>query len=372
MTTATTHQVPGQDPAVSELIAHNRRLQAENSALKGETEELWSVVRELRSSVDELKQPAPAPVQPMPPAPAEDTAPGFFSRRRLLQAGTAATAGAVAAAAGVAVVKPGEAAAAFSATGVPLTQFMTFEGTPTIPALDSDVVWARQSTVDPGPGHTQQVLSLIEESAQVNAFLWPLYVQVKGTSHPSATQATSQSSGAQVRAFNRSPGGTPWVTGFHSEMFHGANDTIAGSTAYAANGTSILFNGELYRRVANGRAIGLNLQNVGGYAGQHGDEAINVQGDWQTGLRFEAFGARSGTRGIWLEHNFDVGIDLADNCLRMNGYIGGGGGSPGIFLEESRAISIRWNKTTQHIEFCWGSTVLCYVSLNRANVNLNP
>jgi hypothetical protein len=341
-------------PAVAELAEQNRELQAENR-------KLWSVVNELKDAVREMRKPS-APVAP------ELDPPQGLSRRRLLTAGTA---GAVAAAAGVAIAKPGDVLA-FSASGTPLTSDMSFEGSAARPPLDSSVVWSRQATADRSQGHTESLLSLIYESNQPHAFLWPLYVQVKGPITSGASQSSSQSAGAQVRAFNRGDGGTPWMVGFHSEAYHGTDDT-GGGVARAANGTTILFNGELYRRVSNGRAIGLNLQSTAPSPfGQHGDEAINVQGDWQTGLNFEPGGSRSGTRGIWLQRPFDVGIDLADNCMRMNGYISGGGGSPGIFLEESRAISIRWNKTTQHIEFCWGSTVLCYVSLNRANVNLNP
>jgi hypothetical protein len=339
-------------PALAELAEQNRQLQAENK-------KLWSVVNELKTAVKELRKPS------APTGPKVDPPQGL-SRRRLLKASTA---GAVAAAAGVAIVKPGDALA----VGTPLTTDQNFEGAPARPPLDSSVVWSRQASADRSQGHTESLLSLIYESNQPHAFLWPLYIQVTGPAVASATQGTSQSTGAQVRTFNRSNGGTPWMVGYHAEGFHGADDP-GGTVTHSANGTSILFNGEMFRRVSNGRAIGLNLQNKDGQSPftQHGDEAINVQGDWQNGLKFESAPTRTGTRGVWLERKFDVGIDLADNCLRMNGFINGGGGSPGIFLEESRAISIRWNKSTQHIEFCWGTTVLCYVSLERAGVNLNP
>ena len=116
--------------------------------------------------------------------------------------------------------------------------------------------WDRVDPPGVAAGYTNQILALISEATQTNSYTWPLYIQLNGTNSPSANMNSSQNVGATVRAFNRSTG-SPWLTGFHSEVFHG-RDGITSATV-AANGTSILYNGELTTNSAGGVTIGLNL-----------------------------------------------------------------------------------------------------------------
>jgi hypothetical protein len=86
-----------------------------------------------------------------------------------------------------------------------------------LPALDSFVTWARRDVINAAPGYTTEVLSLIGEASEQNSYLWPLYVELRGTTNNAATAKTSQSAGTMVRALVRSSG-SPWTAGFHSEM----------------------------------------------------------------------------------------------------------------------------------------------------------
>lgn len=242
-------------------------------------------------------------------------------------------------------------ASAITSSGINLTQFMNFSSaTVPVPPLDTSVRWARHDPPTLEAGYTNQLLSLISESSQTNSYTWPLYIQLAATDSPSATQLTSQSTGATVRAFQRSTG-SPWVSGYHSELFHGLNGL--GGPTVATNGTSILFNGELTRKASTGKTIGLNLQNTIGSAGQ-GTHAIQIQPGpmgWSNGIYFEAGG--TGNIGInYDQASFGMGIDLGNNSLRMNA-------DQKVVLEAFGQVFIRYNSSNGRVEIVkGGSTVV--------------
>src|SRR4051812_48419885 len=143
-----------------------------------------------------------------------------------------------------------------TSSGSMLTQRMDFsEQAVDPPPLDSGVTWARRDVANVGAGYTNEVLSLISDNAQTNSYSWPLYIELRGTTSPQADINTSQSVGSTVRLFNQSLG-SPWMVGFHSEIWH-AQDRD--NKPVAANGTSIGFNCEVGRKGSTGRTIGVNV-----------------------------------------------------------------------------------------------------------------
>jgi len=231
-----------------------------------------------------------------------------------------------------------------------LFQFMDFSSPAlTPPPLDTAVRWQRRDPASVPAGDTNEILSLIAEASQKNSYTWPLYIQLSGTTDPTADINTSQSVGSTVRAFNRSVG-SPSVLGYHSEMYHGMTEIPArGGHDVDANGTSILFNGELTSRSSHGRTIGLNLQSFPDST-VAGTEAINIQSTspraiWQNGIHFESFAAPiAGNIGINFDAaHYNLGIDLADNSLRLNA-------GQKIYLEKFSQIFLWYNPATARVE----------------------
>lgn len=241
-------------------------------------------------------------------------------------------------------------AMAFTSGGAALAQFMSFSSpSAAVPALDTSVRWDRVDPPGTGVGYTHQVVSLITEATQTNSYAWPLYIQLTGTNSPNATQASSQSVGATVRAFNRSTG-SPWLTGFHSEVFHG-KDGLNGATI-AAKGTSILYNGELTTYTGSGTTIGLNLQNTGSST-TPGSHAINIQPGqrgWMNGIHFDS--GAVGNIGINFDAaRYNMGIDLGDNSVRMNA-------NQRMYLERFGSVYLQFNSSTNRVEIVRSGTVV--------------
>ena len=147
-------------------------------------------------------------------------------------------------------------------TGLTLQQFIDMGSfsTPPLPpiddqpSLDSLATWSRRDPPNTPVASTNEILSLVAEATQQNSYTWPLFIQLTATNDPNATVGSSNSEGVTVRSFNRSTG-SPWLAGYHSELFHG-QDGINGPYVNA-NGTSILYNGELTTHTSSGTTIGL-------------------------------------------------------------------------------------------------------------------
>jgi hypothetical protein len=250
----------------------------------------------------------------------------------------------------------GSLAVAVTSSGVTLQQFMQFSSTlASDPPLDTSVRWSRTDPVNQVEGYTNQVLSLVAEASQTNSYTWPLYILLTGTNSPSATQSSSQSAGSTVRAFQRSLG-TPWLVGYHSEVFHGQNGlTPQGldGPAIATNGTSILYNAEMIARSTGGASIGVNIQNTARSTVQ-GTHAIKIQPGpqgWANGIYFDNGGA--GNIGINFDQaSFAMGIDLGNNSLRVNA-------NQKLVLERFGQVFIRYNSGNGKVEIVkGGSTVV--------------
>ena len=231
--------------------------------------------------------------------------------------------------------------------GFTLRQYMDYSSPHVVPPpLGTMVRWQRRNPPDAPLGSTNQILSLIAEANQTNSHTWPLYIQLSATDAVNATQATSGSVGAYVRAFNRSIG-SPWLAAYHSEIYHGF--TALGGQQVEAAGTSILYNGEMLTKSRHGVTIGLNLQNTPDSTGS-ATHAINIQSannvaTWQNGLHFDGHGV-VGNVGV----NFDgarfqsMGIDLADNSLKLNA-------NQRVYLDATGKTYISYNTAVGRIEF---------------------
>jgi hypothetical protein len=216
-----------------------------------------------------------------------------------------------------------------------LQQSITYNSVSTPPpsALESLATWTRDDSAGANnPGFTTQLLSLIADGSQPFSNQWPLYVELRGTTSSGATQfdnvtglPKSQSAGATVRSIVRSPG-SPWTVGFHSEIAHGQTGWLSG-TSVATNGTSILFNGEMRSFSTGGVTTGVNLLCVyTDSTSQHCGNSVNIQTQraqtyWQNGIHFDNTSGSyiSGNIGIYFDQaQYNMGIDLANNSLRMN------------------------------------------------------
>ncbi|MGO8947346.1 MAG: hypothetical protein ACLQUY_06735 [Ktedonobacterales bacterium] len=220
----------------------------------------------------------------------------------------------------------------------------------TLPPLNSSVTWSRgmnhtDATLTPQQlitqhlaselGHTftpevpspvviQALLSLIYEVSQdaTDSYAYPLYVQLR-TAH-----TTGDCTGINSTMFQTGDG---WATAIHAEPHQ---DDGAGIT--------IGLNVEASRSAGTGRIIGANIEAANGY----GDQGINIQSGpvstWGTGLNFDW--NSQGTRAIWIQGNWVVGLDLGNNHMRMNA-------GQKICLEPTEAVYLTYNPSSQRIEF---------------------
>lgn len=378
----------GDEAVIDEILNELRALREENSALRSQTAGLQARVEALATQAGAGAGAGAA--QPL-------AEPPDLSRRRLLTMAGAAGVGVVGAYAGLVVAKP-KVADAFFAAGLPLVQYMSFGDSFTLTPVDASVRWDRTAPVGVPPGYTHMVHALFSTSDQQSSFAWPLFVELRGTDHPAATTATSQSTGVQVRAFNRGTG-APWVVGFHSEVHHGAGyDGTTGADqapAVANQGTTIGYNLELVRKSPLGRAVGLNLHN-NPVSQLNGTEALLIKGSgpnrgWEKGIRFEATSspgaeaisveedyatalavrspggttgvlldngrtsAPAGTRGLWIRGRYATGIDLGANSIVMDA-------GQKVFLDATRQVWLRYNPARAQIEFGNGTSVIGHLS----------
>ena len=137
---------------------------------------------------------------------------------------------------------------------------------------------------------------------------------------------------------------------YHSELFHGF-DGVTNSTVNT-NGASILFNGELSTRAASGTTIGLLLMNRGDSTAM-GTHAIDIQPGpygWLNGIHFDSGG--TGNIGVNFDASrYNMGIDLADNSLRVNA-------NQKIILERFGTVYLRYNWSNNQVEVVKNNVVV--------------
>jgi hypothetical protein len=189
------------------------------------------------------------------------------------------------------------------------------------PPLDSPVIWMRGQKQSTPPEYSVEILSLIQEVVAERSYPWPLYIQL------TSSHNEGHAVGAYVRLIEK---GNGWGTSFHTDVIHEGTGTTIGS------------NIEVTKKTTDGRAIGVNIQSKGHWT----EEGINLQSDstsgWKTGIHFDD--GSKGTRGIWMQGKWDVGIDMGDNAIRMNQ-------GAELCFDETRRFYVKYNPDTNRIEF---------------------
>ena len=192
-----------------------------------------------------------------------------------------------------------------------------------LPPLDSSVVWGRG--IDSADRGTVEVLSIIMDATgnAVGVYPYPVYVQLT-TAH-----SYGDATGINSTLFHS---GNAWATATHAEAHQELGNT----------GTTIGSNVEVHKQNgAAGRVIGANIQSSEGDC----DQGVNIQGEWDTALNFDS--GSGGTRGIWLQGKFEVGLDLGNNHMRMSA-------GQHICLEDTDSVYLQYNSKNGMIEF-WKS-----------------
>jgi len=227
-----------------------------------------------------------------------------------------------------------------------------------------------QSNVNsPGATHSIMSLQFNNKVAGGESFPWPLFVNLD-TDHGSGDGVSGL-----FRLHNRDQG---WSASTHMDGLAYGTGTTIGSNIEMLN-----------LNQDNDSVFGLNIQSKAYEA----KSAINIQtapigqndplwqpgmnGSWETGIRFQSgngteshigtgieFGPNTyGDRGIWLQGDFEAGIDLGQNNLRMNA-------QSKIEFEATGQVAMRYNPDTYRIEFLYGEEVIGFLNTSDRNVDL--
>jgi hypothetical protein len=187
------------------------------------------------------------------------------------------------------------AAAETKTGGEPVTTRMR-QGNPPVQPLDTMLLFERGDDNN-GKAVTHEVLSLIHEEKGKNSYPWTLYASLD-THHEMGDACVVCS-----RLHKHGPG---WSSGLHSEVFNHGRGVALGvniemSSDYPGDGESDV--------------IGLNIQAVGGSKPMlHGIQIHDGSKHFETAIHLKG----QGTTGVDLPGNFQVGLNLHNNNIRLN------------------------------------------------------
>lgn len=202
-----------------------------------------------------------------------------------------------------------------ASTAEPMTTHMRHGNPPTQP-LDTMLLFERGDDNNGRP-MTHEVLSLIHEEKGKNSYPWTLYTSLD-THH--------ETGDACVHCARLHKSGPGWSTGLHSEVFTHHRGVSLGANIEMSND---------YAGKDEQTVIGLNIQAVGGPTPmQHGIQIHDSGADgahFQTAIHLKGTGAT----GIDLPGQFETGIHLHKNPLRLSE------GTP-IQLDDAGKIQIRY------------------------------
>ncbi len=233
----------------------------------------------------------------------------------------------------------------------PLVARQVFEATPTLaPGLNASVAHSRAMAPSDAQG-VAMLHGLYLESLQGSSLMpWAFYAELR-TSHAPGRDGVAMYS----RLRNEGAG---WATAIHAEPIASGSGTTIGVNVEA----SPLQGG-------TGRVLAMNIQAHNSYGSEPGgratDAAINMQtalgASFVDGIRFDAtkvgtglhFSATStGTRAIWIEGRYTVGLDVGSNPIRMNA-------GTAIQLEQTGTITVSYG--SGRIVFRNGQRVIGYL-----------
>ena len=227
------------------------------------------------------------------------------------------------------------AAAATKATGEPVTTRMR-QGEPPGQPLDTMLLFERGDDNN-GRAMTHEVLSLIHQEKGKHSYPWTMYASLE-THHETGDACVVCS-----RLHKHGPG---WSSGLHSEVFNHSRGVALGVNIEMSND---------YTGSEETVATGLNIQAVGGSAPmQHGIQIHDGGNHFQTAINLKGKGAT----GIDLPGNFQVGVNLHDNNIRLN---------EGACVELDGKGQIKLRYKNNRIEFLNGDRCFAHLDVNGAD-----
>ncbi len=186
-------------------------------------------------------------------------------------------------------------AATATGAGEPVTTRMR-QGNPPSQPLDTMLLFERGDDNN-GNAITHEVLSLIHEEKGKNSYPWTFYASLD-THHENGDACV-----VCTRLHKHGPG---WSSGVHSEVFNHSRGV--------ALGVNIEMSSD-YQGEEESDVIGLNIQAVGGSKPmRHGIQIHDGANHFQTAIHLKG----QGTTGVDLPGNFQVGLNLHDNNIRLN------------------------------------------------------
>lgn len=223
-------------------------------------------------------------------------------------------------------------AAPAKTTGDPMTTHMR-QGEPPVQPLDTMLLFERGDDNN-GRAMTHEVLSLIHQEKGKNSYPWTMYASLE-THHE-----TGDACVVCARLHKHGPG---WSSGLHSEVFNHHRGVALGVNIEMSND---------YTGPAETKAIGLNIQAVGGSAPmQHGIQVHDGGNHFETAIHL----AGKGSTGIDLPGNFQVGLNLHNNNIRLG---------EGACVELDGKGQIRLRYKNNRIEFLNGDRCFAHLDVN--------
>lgn len=222
-----------------------------------------------------------------------------------------------------------------------------------------------------GAGYTQMLMSLQhlnDVPPDSLSYPWSFFVNLD-TNHDQGDAV-----GSIVNLWKR---GSGWSSAYHADVFAYGSGAAIGSnieTYDLGDDRSYLIGLNVQNKAHRGNA-GLQVQ-TGPLPDDHAWWEPGMDGSWNAGLRlsgapdagyyrtgieFDRY--THGRRGMWMRGQFDIGLDLGTNSIRM------AGGAP-LELDGAAGIALRYNPTLARIEFLDGDEVIAWLDTASREVSL--
>ena len=217
-------------------------------------------------------------------------------------------------------------------SGEPVTTRMR-QGEPPSQPLDTMLLFERGDDNN-GRAMTHEVLSLIHQEKGKNSFPWTIYASLE-THHETGDACVLCS-----RLHKHGPG---WSTGLHSEVFNHSRGVSLGANIEMSSD---------YAGDEQSEVIGLNVQAVGGAKPmRHGIQIHDGANHFETAINLKG----QGTTGVDLPGNFQVGLNLHNNNIRLNE-------GACVELDGKGLIKVRYKEN--RIEFLNGDRCFGHLDVN--------
>jgi excisionase family DNA binding protein len=222
-----------------------------------------------------------------------------------------------------------------------------------------------------GTGYTHMLMSLQHQNDLPPGSLsypWAFFVNLD-TNHD-----LGDGVGSIVNLWNRGEG---WASAYHADVFAKGRGTAIGSNieTFVLGEERAHLVGLNVQNKAHRGSVGLQVQ-TGPLPDSHPWWETGMDGSWDVGLRLSGMpGAGYYRTGIELDRHtrgrygmrmrgeFDTGIDLGGNSLRVNG------GVP-IELDGGNGLALRYNPERSRIEFVQGDEIIAWLDTSRRDAEL--